>query len=594
MPSIPTYDAPVVAPRALERPDLASAATPELLSAGAEKDAKLGASMVAAGTGLAAVAGAMQQRANLDEVFRAETALKEGYLAYDADVKKNRQGQFSANVTADTSKWWQEQTQKAAEGITSPEARRVFMQRATGLRQTSLHAMSAFEQDQTQRAQWDAWNANNSTTISTAAQLATPEAVASARGQLSSNLRAMAAAQGWQGDTLNAEMLKQTTALHTAVFNNLVEKNYEVAKAYLTANKLEIDGKQWDNLEKTLREGGMDTLAQNVRDDVFTRGLTEAQAVEAVRQKYTGKEEEHIVAKLKQYYAEKKEALRGPVNEDIMTGRINSLARLQTDPRYTGADPDERVKMVQFLQTKQHNDLSRANAAESLAHTREQRRRAEIEFKGAPVVARLMDPQSLVAMNRNELLAYGDVIGPNNLSHVLARYDSLKASEAKLHEAKIDKQDFDSLADKAGFKPFDAKKSEGEKRDLNNLQMAVEQRIDALQRANGGKTLPREEKLKVMQQIIDDKVMTTGWIWNSEKAAFQLTPDEVKGAYVMVAPADGKGAQRKVMLTEIDPAWQTRVVAQRARIGLPVDTRTIATLWASRRAPADPAKAVPQ
>lgn len=596
MARVPTYDDLQVAAAPLRAPGEPARVSGDQFTTSARADAALGKGLGDAGTGLMAAGAQIAERENADAVLRAETAVKDEYLKYERGVREKRQGRNAVGVTDDTTKWWDDSVKTAEEKLGNDEQRRMLRIRLAGTRQSSLHSISGFEAEHRQKSYLESEDAALAADIGLAAANPNADTVAKARASIMGSTARVGQTLGWDEAKLAGERMKRTTKLHQEVFNYLLnsKEDYMAAKAYFDANKGEIDGTQHDVFSKALREGGKDVLAQNFRDEVLQAGMTEAQAVEEARKRFSGPQEEHVVARIKQYFGEKKEAIRGPVNEDIMGGKIRTQAALQTDPRYMNADPDERVKMLQFFQAKQHNDLARANAAESLAYTREQRRRAEIEYNGEPVLARLMDPESLVAMDRNALLAYGDVIGPKNTQQLLTRYDALKANASKLAEAKIDHDQFKVIADAAGFKASEppSKLNPEQRANLVTLKDRVEGEIALIEQQRGKqKPLTREEKGAIMQRIVDDQVIRSrDWWFDAKQPGVLLKAGDAEKAYVVV---NGE----ELMLSSVPPDYRQYAAGKLRANGKPLTQSAVAQMWVLDRAAwgkRDPAKRVPQ
>lgn len=172
MPKVPTYDSPQVETRALPGFRQSSVASPSLFGAAAEQQIAAGKGMLAAGTGLANAAAAMQDRENADMLFREETVLKDKWLAFEDDVNNNRRGMGAWNVTEDTKKFFADAEKEAAERLTNDVQRKLFNRSVTRLRQTALGAMSRYEAGERLKSSEEAERASIVGSISIAARAA--------------------------------------------------------------------------------------------------------------------------------------------------------------------------------------------------------------------------------------------------------------------------------------------------------------------------------------------------------------------------------------------------------------------------------------
>lgn len=169
MPSVPQYDLPHEDRKPVPIPNVNTVASPDVLGGSAARQVRSGQGMVQAGGELADVVGRMRDRDNADSVFRAETVLKDEHIKAEQDWRQNRQGRQAKDLTKDANDWWTEQIKKQNEGLTSPEQRRLFSQRAERLRQSSVASVSQWEAGQLEKSHDESWIANKGATISTAA-----------------------------------------------------------------------------------------------------------------------------------------------------------------------------------------------------------------------------------------------------------------------------------------------------------------------------------------------------------------------------------------------------------------------------------------
>ena len=188
----------------------------------------------------------------------------------------------------------------------------------------------------------------------------------------------------------------------------------------------------------------------------------------------------------------------------------------------------------------------------------------------------ISDPQKLAAMTNEQVMALAPSLGQKFTSDALRKKADFNNPE-KISAATIDTEDFNMLAAQAGLKPFDAKKSDKEKADLGQLRYAVEQRIYTEQ-VDKKRPLTREEKVKLMQQELDNKVMVDVTLWKDKQVPISLVKkDDLGKTYVVVEGKD-------VPLNSIPATSRAMIVRQLRANNLPVTEQAIAEVFVKSRA----------
>ena len=140
----------------------------------------------------------------------------------------------------------------------------------------------------------------------------------------------------------------------------------------------------------------------------------------------------------------------------------------------------------------------------------------------------------------------------------------------------MDQDDFDHVAQGIGLRPFDPKKTEDEKSQLGELKYNVENRINAEQEQRK-RLLTRDEKMQIMRETVDDKVMKHNMIMPDEKVPLVLLPKGAQAnAYVMVG-------NEKIKLSDVPPNFRAQAITQRRSMGLSTSEEAIARLWVQNR-----------
>ena len=94
--------------------------------------------------------------------------------------------------------------------------------------------------------------------------------------------------------------------------------------------------------------------------------------------------------------------------------------------------------------------------------------------------------------------------------------------------------------------------------------------------AKGDKPLTPDEKQKIIDSVVMDKVYVDGWFSNPQKPVSMLTPEEMEGAYVKI---DGK----KVQLRSVPESDRRKIIAALKATGQAVTEQNIVALYLQGR-----------
>lgn len=231
------------------------------------------------------------------------------------------------------------------------------------------------------------------------------------------------------------------------------------------------------------------------------------------------------------------------------------LDEITRTPEFQKLPGDQKVTLIGQIQTFQTKGESLEQQARYLELTN--------------------DPAKLAAMSNAQITALAPQLGQKLTADLMRKRADLNNPE-KIAAATIDNEDFNMLADQAGLKPFDAKKSDKEKASLGQLKYAVEQRIYTEQVARK-RQLTRDEKLQMMQQELDNKVMVDITFWKDKQLPISLVQkDDLGKTYVVV---EGK----EVPLNSIPATSRTMIVRQLRAAGRPVTEQAIAEVFVQSR-----------
>ena len=174
-------------------------------------------------------------------------------------------------------------------------------------------------------------------------------------------------------------------------------------------------------------------------------------------------------------------------------------------------------------------------------------------------------------MTNEEIIAEAPRLGDALTKDLIKRRESLNDPNNVI-EAKIDEDTFKRLAEDAGLKPYEPRKSANEAAALGRLKYAIEQRIDIEQQVKKRKLTP-QEKEALFKQEIDNKVFVDRAFRTDPQVPISLVEtDDLGDTYVVV---NG----REVRLNTIPANSRAAIIRQLRAAGRPVTEQAIAEVF---------------
>lgn len=235
------------------------------------------------------------------------------------------------------------------------------------------------------------------------------------------------------------------------------------------------------------------------------------------------------------------------------------LSALQTMPEYQALDGESKIKLRDYIVDRGHTDQQHARAD---AQYREGAKSAA----GFSTYWELNNPHVLGSMSQSAILSLEPVLGQQLTGDLMKAKEKL-SDPTNVKAATIDAELFNTLASNAGLKPYDKNITPSDKENLGRLKNEVEANIAVAQ--SGGVALDRTQKEKLMQSVIDKKVMVSGWIKDSSMPAAVVKPEQRSKIYVPINDIDQtwlKGAvnyMRSAGLAPVD--WPDEKIKQSMR-----------------------------
>ena len=542
MPRVPTYDGPQVRANAVQP----VYQNPEQFTAGLR-------TLDRAAQGLENVGQAFDQIATREaqrQAYDVESKIRADYLTFEQNARKTRQGANAKGLTDEVDQWWAKAAETYGKDL-PPMARQLASRSLANARLQALSGAGSFENQQLDIAHDQSWAASKQTSISSALQNPAPEALAATVEELRRRNTEQAVRRGWAPEVLAAEMLKDTTALHTGVLDRLLASDQagaaETAKAYYLKHQGEISGAVHDDIDKRLAQAGKAEVVQKNAIDIagkfnYTQSEQALAAIDAlsvpadvktaIRQDVLQRHSIQL-ADSQQRHAKATKDLYSAVAAGA------NLQQLQKLPQWRELNDDglALITMMEQRAAVREQRLAAAEGRQAAAESRAETRilRAERQQERATMAAamRYSDPDVLQSMTRPQVEALLPVLGADHTQRLLAKKDAFTKSPEKLIEARIDKQDFDHIAGQMGLKPFDTSKSESQRLALGELQYRVETLINARQ-VKEKRPLAREEKMELMRTELARTVMVDPGFFSSNKQVpvIQLSAKDLEGVIV--------------------------------------------------------------
>jgi hypothetical protein len=283
--------------------------------AAASQTLQAGDALMRAGTVVSDIAIDLQERENATMIFAAESAVKNDYVAFDAEQRK-RKGLNAKGVTGETDKWFADQGKQHSEALGNDRQREIFGQQLARMRTQAMQSASSYEAQEGERALADSTQASIVGSINIAAAAANegrisadpttevPGPVPQVKRDISTHIAVLAKLNGWSPEKVKVETDRYTTIMHKQVIGALVDSDPTNAKHYYAANRDEIDGTERAQIEEVLRKGSVRQQAQEATDAIFEKGLSEREAFAYVRENYEGEAEDEINQRVRMRFAE--------------------------------------------------------------------------------------------------------------------------------------------------------------------------------------------------------------------------------------------------------------------------------------------------
>lgn len=585
---VPKYE-PSVEQAALPSFRQESVATPALLGGAADSLANASKGLQTAGQGVAAVAYHMQEKENADAVLQAETKWKTEYVEFQADIGKNRKGDFAKGVTEDTKRWWDESAKKHTEALANDVQRKLLINRMSAVRLNSFESVSKFEAAERERSLDLSATASKVASIDLAASSGDPASVEVALRDIAKINAFTAARKGITDPTvLEAMRIEDTTKLHKQVIQTLVKKNPMAAKAYFEQYKDQIRGSERAEVGEFADKATAESIGVATAGEIWAasgpKGDKDAANLDVLEQQARDKFKDDpfalkaTISNLRERYQafntgrrERQDNIENAVNSALLRGA--SMTQVRAMPEFLQMAPEKARAIETFMENRAYTRAARADAEESRAQRRLRR-------EGISKTLELSDPDVLVSLTRKQVENLLPVIGEENTILLVNRHDQLTKSSEALSAARLDNNTFKAMLKESGMDANPKADSEEETR-VFNLRRAVDARLSMEARAKGRPLTP-EERVKHAQAAFDDTVRVPGFFGyrvgsGTERPASALTKDERTKAFVISDRGE------RVRIKDIPPAFIDEAEQSLSAAGRPITQKSVAEMWLLNR-----------
>jgi hypothetical protein len=435
----------------------------------------------------------------------ADTEISAGWLQWDAENRKKYQGGNIDGYAPAAKEWWDKAAQTYGEKL-DPMAKAMVTKNLMRRQAVSMGSVAQHTEAVKESHADETAVANINTTIQFGV---TTGDVAGASAQVRKLASEVGARKGWTTEQVQAETGKNLSALHLAQISKLAEYDPQKAQAYYDANKEEVGFAQQPRVEEVLRKEVDNQFAitfagQNAGKPLAEQIKLAADITDPNRREKAIHEIKLNHALIKEAEAEKERTASDKAWQLVGQGKRVPEAILAT------MDGKGRVQLQEHLQAR----------ADRLA-------------VGKPVktnMATYIDlREKLAAGEKVNLKAYTEKVGGAQMEQLL----DIQSAASKPGTAKQDSMLTDEGRISTALTGMGVDKSK-DPDTAAKFSIEVDRRVRALSASKGDKPVTPDEKQKIVDGVSLDKVFVDEWGRDPEKPLFQLTPDELKKAYVTV------------------------------------------------------------
>ncbi|MHB1371977.1 MAG: hypothetical protein ACYCW7_17520, partial [Pseudomonadaceae bacterium] len=310
MPRVPEYNNLQANPTTLPQTRLTAPNMPDVAG---QQTQDMARGLMSAGGQVGQVALDLQREANklkeddaLNQAVKARTDMQvealqlRGRDALERPDGKSLPDEYDAKL--------QEQFEAIEQGLGNDAQKQAFRQQAGQIKRQFYASLSGHMVEQKNVLRNETWEATLTTAANQAGTLWGDRTMVE---QSSSAIRAtvdeMAAANGWDDKIKQAKLTTAMSPMHASVVQGMVDGDrLDLAREYYQANAETMSLAVREKAMKLIEAGDFERKTQDAADALYAQtGGDAAEALKTVRAKYSGKEEDAIVTRIKTLDAEK-------------------------------------------------------------------------------------------------------------------------------------------------------------------------------------------------------------------------------------------------------------------------------------------------
>lgn len=507
MAALPTVTGPSVQDSPLAN---AYQTAPQALgAAGATRSQQLGAAASEVGE----YAKQVQNRDDLDAVFRAETGLKDEYLKFERD-ELSKTGVDAKGASERATEWWADAQTRYGDGLT-PRQAFAFRRTATSVRQASSGTLGRHEQQQSDLSLQESAQAR----ISTAAQLATmdptDQRVANSRNEIIQAVQIAGSNAGYTPEILQAKTNEALTLMHKGVVLRMVDQDADAANAYFFTHRKEIDTATQTTLEHALKRGGVLQKAQTAADDILNKFTDIGEASKYIEKNFSGEQEKAVKDEVEHRFTVAQAA------KTKITGDAYGTASLAVEQR----KPVPAAVWARMDDEHRAGIIAKQDAIAKVDKAAAEGKPIKTDFATWDRLNRQIsaDPYKFA---QQDLGVFAGYVSTNDLQSLAETQKRIRQGGDDAKNVASTSQQIDATLDGAQLSKLPEKSGEARR--------AIYDALDVAQKAKGRALSYDEKQAEIDKQIM--KVTVPGYLWGTnEKRAFEVrgTLDATKAVVVV-------------------------------------------------------------
>jgi hypothetical protein len=334
---------------------------------------------------------------------------------------------------------------------------------------------------------------------------------------------------GMSPEELKAKTTVQTSAIDSHVITTAIDAGeMTYARDYFNKNKDTMDAKDREQVRKVLEIGNQREKAQSFADDVTAKGLTQAQALELARSKFSGKEEDEAVKEVRNRFSENEQARMQDVKR-VANAAWSSVMEKGRIPAGMLADlrekaPEEERQIRDWLEAKARRAKADAAGNETSGF--------DTYYK-----MRMMAVDNPAAFSGMDLRKVEPNISKQQLGHLVEIQAGISKNDAKAMESsRVLKSTVNAIKYDIARIGIDMTPKEGTPQAaetakfFGTLSQALDEKTKTL-----GRPLTEEEAKVIGNNMVRQGKEQGAWFFPSKKLGYQIIGGEADKSTTFIA-----------------------------------------------------------